>query len=64
MFNKALLNYFISDLSEISDLKYLLNRINNENHQFHKENTAMYAVLVEALQRKMKIGTGNDIPLD
>ena len=24
----------------------------------------MYAVLVEALQRKMKIGTGNDIPLD
>lgn len=28
-FNQALLNYFISPLSSVSDLKYILNRINN-----------------------------------
>lgn len=30
MFNEAMLNYFASDLSQVSDLKYILNRINNE----------------------------------
>jgi hypothetical protein len=30
VFNQGLLEYFESDLSEISDLKYLLNRMNNE----------------------------------
>lgn len=30
MFNEGLLNYFASPKSEISDIKYLLNRMNNE----------------------------------
>jgi hypothetical protein len=62
-YNNALLNYFISDLSEVSDLKYILNRINNQKLEFHKENQKMYMILVEALQRKLKIGTENDIPI-
>lgn len=30
IFNESLLNYFMSDFSEISDLKCILNRLNNE----------------------------------
>lgn len=30
VFNEGLLNYFASNKSEISDIKYLLNRMNNE----------------------------------
>lgn len=30
LFNEGLLSYFKSDLSQISDLKYVLNRVNNE----------------------------------
>jgi hypothetical protein len=62
-YNNALLNYFISDLSEVSDLKYILNRINNQKLEFHKENQNMYMILVEALQHKLKVGTSNDIPI-
>lgn len=29
LYHEGLLNYFASDLSEISDLKYILNRLNN-----------------------------------
>lgn len=29
VFNEGLLNYFASNKSEISDIKYLLNRMNN-----------------------------------
>jgi hypothetical protein len=29
MYHEGLLNYFASDLSEISDLKYILNRLNS-----------------------------------
>ena len=29
LYNEGLLSYFASDLSEISDLKYILNRLNN-----------------------------------
>lgn len=64
MFNSALLKYFASDISQISDLKYMLNRINNEKHVFHKENQEMYVVLIKALEKKLKIGTDNDIPID
>jgi hypothetical protein len=46
IFNKALLNYFSSELSQISDLKYMLNRINSEKHGFHRENQDIYAVLI------------------
>jgi hypothetical protein len=35
VFNEGLLNYFVSDISEISDLKYILNRINNRKEEFH-----------------------------
>lgn len=62
-FNEGLLNYFVSDLSEVSDLKYILNRINNKKLEFHMKNQDMYEILVEALKRKMKMGTGSDIPL-
>ena len=54
----------MTEASQISDLKYILNRINNEKTKFHIENREMYAVLVEALERKLKIGTGKDIPID
>ncbi len=64
LFNQALLNYFISPLSSVSDLKYILNRINNEKMQFHLANQAMYEILVEAIERKLKLGTGNDIPIE
>jgi hypothetical protein len=30
VFNEGLLNYFASAKSEISDIKYILNRMNNE----------------------------------
>ena len=46
VFNQAILNYFISDLSSVSDLKYLLNRINNEKIEFHEKNQEMYEILV------------------
>ncbi len=45
-------------------MKYLLNRINNEKKEFHAKNEQMYAVLVKAMQFKIKIGSGNDIPVD
>ena len=45
-FNEGLLLYFSSDLSEVSDLKYILNRINNEKIEFHRKNQEMYEILV------------------
>lgn len=63
-FNECLLDYFKSELSQLSDIKYLLNRINNERKQFHLKNQEMYCVLVDAMTLKMKVGTENDIPLD
>jgi hypothetical protein len=41
-FREGLLNYFASPLSEISDIKYLLNRMNNEKREFHEENEGLY----------------------
>lgn len=35
VFNEGLLSYFASDKSETSDIKYLLNRMNNEKKEFH-----------------------------
>ena len=63
-FNNGLLNYFKSDTSEISHLKYLLNRVNNEKKEFHSTHENMYAILVKAMQIKLKIGSECDIPLD
>ena len=63
MFSQMLLSYFISDVSEVSDLKYILNRINNENIEFHQKNQELYEILVESLKRKMKVGSKNDVPL-
>lgn len=37
-FREGLLHYFASPLSEVSDIKHLLNRINNEKREFHEEN--------------------------
>lgn len=64
LFNKALLSYFISPLSSVSDLKYILNRINNEKMEFHTANQDMYEILVEAIERKLKLGSDNDIPIE
>ena len=64
LYHEGLLNYFASDLSEISDLKYILNRLNNEKREFHIENEGIYVVLVRAMQMKLKLGSDNDIPLD
>jgi len=33
-FNEGILSYFSSDLSQISDLKYILNRVNNAKIEF------------------------------
>lgn len=63
MFSQMLLSYFISDVSEVSDLKYILNRINNEKIEFHQKNQELYEILVESLKRKMKVGSKNDVPL-
>lgn len=59
-----MLNYFASDLSEISDLKYILNRLNNEKREFHIANEPIYTVLVTAMQMKLKMGSEEDVPLD
>ena len=64
MFNLSLLNYFTSDVSEVSHLKYLLNRVNNEKKEFHSTHEGMYAVLVKAMQMKLKLGSPKDIPID
>ena len=57
MYYEGLLNYFASDLSEISDLKYILNRLNNKKREFHIQNEGIYAVLVRAMQMKLKLGS-------
>jgi hypothetical protein len=57
------LKYFSSGLSEVSDIKYLLNRINNEKKEFHDENIEMYEVLVKGMQIKLKLGSDKDIPI-
>lgn len=64
MFNQSLFSYFKSEISEISNLKYLLNRINNEKKEFHSNHESMYYVLVKAMQIKLKMGSENDIPVD
>lgn len=64
IFNIGLFSYFFSSLSEISDLKYILNRINNEKTEFHKKNYGIYEVLVRSMQLKLKLGSPNDIPID
>lgn len=57
------MEYFKLPISELSDIKYLLNRINNEKKEFHINNQHMYEVLVEAMTFKLMVGTQNDIPL-
>lgn len=47
----------------MSDIKYLLNRINNEKREFHDENIEMYEVLVKGMQIKLKLGSTQDIPI-
>lgn len=42
IFNIGLFSYFYSDLSAISDLKFILNRINNEKTEFHQKNYGIY----------------------
>lgn len=64
VFNQSLFSYFKSDVSEISHLKYLLNRINNEKKEFHSTHESMYYVLIKAMQIKLKLGSDNDIPVD
>lgn len=59
-----MLSYFRWEGSGVSDLKYLLNRINNEKREFHSSNSDMYAVLVEATMTKLRIGSPNDVPID
>jgi hypothetical protein len=54
----------MSDLSEISDLKYILNRINNRKEEFHHENQNLYEIMIKALKIKMKLGTERDVPLE
>ena len=64
-FNYGLLKYFSSPISELSDIKYLLNRINNEKREFHAENEEMYEVLVKGMQIKLRLGSGKrDIAID
>ena len=48
----------------MSDLKYILNRINNEKMEFHLVNQPMYEILIEAIERKLTIGSDNDIPIE
>ena len=63
-FNYGLLKFFSDPVSQLSDIKYLLNRINNEKLEFHAENEEMYEVLVKGMQIKLKLGTARDIPID
>ncbi len=63
-FNYGLLKFFSSGLSEVSDIKYLLNRINNEKREFHADNEEMYEVLIKGMQIKLKLGSERDIPIE
>jgi hypothetical protein len=58
------LKFFSSALSQVSDIKYLLNRINNEKREFHAENEEMYEVLIKGMQIKLKLGSERDIPIE
>ena len=35
VFNHGMLKYFLSDLSVVSDLKTIFNKLNNEKNEFH-----------------------------
>ena len=48
----------------MSDLKIILNKINNEKNEFHRANSELYDVLIEAIMKKIKIGSENDTPID
>ena len=64
IFDQGLLNYFASEHSGVSEIKYLLNRINNEKKEFHEQNGNLYGVLVRAMTLKLRIGSEQDIPID
>lgn len=38
MYDESILTYFKATYSTIADLKYLLNRINNQKMEFHEQN--------------------------
>ena len=58
-----MLSYFRSDYSSVADLKYLLNRINNQKIEFHEENQNLYAILVEAVFYKLAWQGAEPIPI-
>lgn len=54
MYDDSILTYFKAPYSSIADLKYLLNRINNQKMEFHEANQNLYRVLVEAVFYKLR----------
>lgn len=62
-YDQGILSYFRSSFSSISDLKYLLNRINNKKIEFHEDNQSLYAVLVEAVFYKLVWHGTDHIPI-
>ena len=58
------MKYFSSGLSEVSDIKYLLNRINNEKKEFHLAHEQMYEVLIStpAVANLIREGKTYQIP--
>ncbi len=64
LFNIGLFSYFYSERSEISDIKFILNRVNNEKAEFHQKNKGIYEVLIKSIQFKMRVGSPHDIPMD
>jgi len=62
-YDEGILAYFRSEYSSIADLKYLLNRINNQKIEFHEQNQNLYAVLVEAVFYKLAWHDADPLPI-
>jgi hypothetical protein len=63
VYDESILTYFKASYSTIADLKYLLNRINNQKMEFHEENQNLYRILVEAIYYKLRWENGQQPPI-
>jgi hypothetical protein len=63
MYDDSILTYFKAPYSTVADLKYLLNRINNQKMEFHESNQNLYKVLVEAVYYKLRWQSNQPIPI-
>ena len=48
----------------MSDLKYILNRLNSQKREFHQANEQLYGVLVDGTKMKITLGCERDVAID